>query len=119
MLIKDSTNTFRECGRFFDCSTSHITEEDNRLLMNESWAQDTSSPDHTTFTIISYGYKGGFFIYVSASIPFVESLQEDMQKMGYSDNLYKLMLKAAELECTFLRLDADGMKYDDFERFNW
>jgi len=93
----------------FDVSTCHITKKDNNLLIENK--DPSTNPE-----LIVYGYPEGYFIFVPDQ---VEDLQDKLKAEGYSKELINLLILAHQHDCIFLRLDADGVSYEDLPTFDW
>ena len=95
--------------KIFDVSTAHVTRKDDQILKK---AQDILDPP----TLIVYPYEEGYFIYVPIV---VKEYVSSMKKEGYSKAMVTLLTRARAHDCTFLRLDCDGMIYEDLPTYDW
>ena len=97
----------------FDCSTAHITAEDNRRLLEA--IGDPQAP------VIVYKYAEGYFIYVPTETDaFIGGTEkETIKAYGFSDAFINLLKVAADLGCKYLQLDSDAMEYEDLPTFEW
>jgi hypothetical protein len=104
--------------KVLEACTSHITQEDNKLLGQEDLAD-----------LVVYNIKGGktqygYLIYTGleegTSVQEEQSFtQASLKAAGFSDALYNLLSLARKNGCKFLQLDCDGVEYDDLPTFNW
>jgi len=90
-------------------STGHITGNDDKLL-------NTFTSSELCVYDYEYGYRIAVFEYNDEL--FQKSLQVIMEE-GYSESFCTLLLLAKEQKCQWLRLDCDGMVYDQLETFEW
>jgi len=96
-------------NKVLDCSTAHITNNDNNLLKEASKDSVNQNP------VIAYEYEYGFLVYV----PEDKDIRESALKYGYSKEFTNLIDKARELNCKYLQLDGDGIVYYDAPQFDW
>jgi len=89
---------------FLDVSTLHITERDNELLQDND------------FPMSVYEYECGYFIHAAGSF---EDAVENLRNFGMSEAFITIWKHARDLDCWFLRLDADGTEFEEFETFEW
>ena len=94
----------RHITKNFDCSTAHITGEDNNRLFS-----------YHNYLVI-YPYEEGVFIYVP-STDFEEFLNN--LKEIYSEHFKNLLRLAHDNDCKYLQLDSDGIEYEDLPTFDW
>ncbi len=87
---------------FLDCSTVHVTPADLDRLV-------------TSDVLINYPYREGFFVH-SAGDGFQETINK-ARAAGFSDEMIEALQLANKLGCWWLRLDADGLKYDFLQTF--
>jgi len=104
--------------KVLEACTSHITEQDNRLLKREDLA------DLAVYDIKGGKVQFGFLIYTGleegTSVQEEQSFtQESLKAAGFSDALYNLLSLARKAGCKFLQLDCDGVEYDDLPTFDW
>lgn len=98
----------------FDCSTGHITVQDNKLLKKS--VKDPESP------VIVYEYREGYFVFVSEDWKDGMGGQDEASNIkayGFSDAFVDLLRRTASLECKYLQLDGDAMEYEDLPTFEW
>jgi len=95
-----------EIERTLVLSTSHITEEDSRLL----------NPDVGCLAIIDSGY--GWFIRIPDKDGF-EGLAEQLKENGLSACVFALMQLADSHNCNWLHLDSDGPVIDSLPQHHW
>jgi hypothetical protein len=99
----------------FDCSTGHITAQDNKLLKKA--LTDPESP------VIVYEYREGYFVYVPTDMGNSGYLGAEEAKAikayGFSDAFVDLLKEASRLECKYLQLDGDAMEYKNLPTFEW
>jgi len=96
----------REIQKVLVASTGHISREDSELLKTDS---DSLSSE----CMLINEFEHGFTIFIS------DEKNEDSPDWKYSDALKKLIKLARELDCRYLKLDCDGLLYDDLEQFEW
>ena len=104
--------------KVLEACTSHITEEDDRLLKREdlsALAVYDVKADKTQFGYLIYtGLEEGTSVQEEQSFT-----QASLKTAGFSDALYNLLSLARKAGCKFLQLDCDGVEYDDLPIFNW
>ena len=89
---------------FLDVSTLHITERDNELLKQTY-----------EFPLSIYEYECGYFVHAAGA----EDATQSLYNFGMSEAFIKLWEHACRLDCWYLRLDADGTEFEEFETFEW
>lgn len=94
---------------YFDCSISHISREDEKLLNDIAWGFN----EHSSLSLmvppqfeLHEGY--GYFVLVP------EGTLDDV-----SLNLNIILGVARVNGCTWLRLDPDGKKHDGLDVYDW
>jgi len=92
----------------FDVSMGHITGKDDELL------QESKDPS-TNPELIVYAYPEGYFVFVPDDI---KDHKDKLKEEGYSKELIHLLILAHQHDCIFLRLDADGVSYEDLPTFD-
>lgn len=110
--VPQTLNNNPYINKVLDCSTAHITNNDNNLLKEASEAPKDSVNQNP---IIAHEYEYGFLVYV----PEDKDIRESALKYGYSKEFTNLIDKARELDCKYLQLDSDGVTYNNIFRFNW
>jgi len=95
-------------------STGHITLKDSNIL-------EEMSKDSTNLLLLTTLHGGyGFSIYAAGEErEDLRHLLEEEDNEGLSDNFYKLLNWAKNLNCTHLIIDADGPTYNGLEIFDW
>ena len=84
-------------------STAHITKNDKELL--EEGKQTAIYPDE---------YEYGFYIAISEDLT-----KEEIVKAGFSEQFARIYLDCRDENANHLRLDSDGMIYEEYEQFQW
>jgi hypothetical protein len=108
-----------EVERMMIMSTSHITAEDNRKLLN-----DDHTPCGCFFDLTPKGdnYPGSGFL-VACSEDLKDGVNDDdmqaMIKAGWSKAMVDIQVTALSRDCSYIRLDPDGMVYPDLPTFEW
>jgi len=90
-------------------STAHISEQDKDHL-------ETEAETNTAPTLVVYKYEYGYIIFVGSSI---EEIIDDGLTETYSLALCNLIKLAKDNGCTYLKLDCDGIIYEDLKTFDW
>ena len=88
--------------KYMDASTRYITKEDNAIL-----EADVDCP------VSLYEYEYGYFVHTGGFT------DKEVKEAGFSDEFLALLTYAADNDCWFLRLDADGDDTLDFPTFEW
>jgi hypothetical protein len=94
---------------YYDASTGHVSKHDTELL-----DQNVIDP---AGVLVVYKYPEGYWIYTGQDTS--DARKDGMRDYGYTEELIQLFYMAGRFKCNFLRLDADGMHYDDLPVFNW
>jgi len=89
-------------------STSHITEEDSRLL----------NPDVGFLAVIEHDQGYGWFVRVPDADGF-EELPNQLEAAGFSTCLSHLLSVAQSHNCAWIQLDADGPCYASLPQYHW
>lgn len=93
---------------YLDCNTAHITQEDYQEL-KLVYRMRGAYEDHK---IIIDKTDYGFWLYVPDNA--------DMLNLGYlSTSLYHLFKKAHKYNCTWIKLDQDGIIHEDLKQYEW
>jgi hypothetical protein len=97
--------------KYLDISTSHITENDGKLLRefdeflsNASLVVEPVRFGHHVFT--SNDSREDWFI-------------EDLKTHGFSDNFIAILQAADIADCTYIYFNPDGAVLESLERFDW
>lgn len=91
--------------KYMDCSTGHITWEDNVLL----------PMDYSPLTCYTYNFGVFVFTHVDdRNVP-----KEDALKFGFSKALIEILEIGSQQECNFIRFDCDGKGYEELPTFEW
>ena len=93
--------------KYMDCSTTHITKEDDKFL---DALTDDLSPD-----LIVDKYPYGYWMLLMDDA----HLEEVLHSTTISDNIKGILRKAKELDCIWIRLDADGFEHGDLPKYDW
>lgn len=93
---------------YLDCSTTHITEEDDDFLTDESL--DTRQP-----TLIVERTSYGYWLHALDSL----ELEEATEKGSLSKNIITILTKANQMKCFWIKLDNDGFVHDDLPKYDW
>lgn len=88
-----------------DCSTAHITKDDNDFL-----AEQVNTEFERTLIVTSQEY--GFWVYVPYEM-------EQIMEKEISDSLRTVLLKAFHANARYLLLDADGSDHEDLPTYEW
>ena len=88
--------------KMLDISTAHVTEHDTELLNND----DTP--------IVAYKYEFGHFVCINDELTIKELLD-----YGYTQEFCTIVGIALENECSLIKLDGDGIIYQDLKTFEW
>lgn len=104
-----------------DMSTAHISEDDvMNLERPHKYVVNLRCIDNP---IISYKYAEGFFVVVPPTTPKGKALPADTRRAlaeyGYSKDFIEIMAICVNQNMRFLRLDADGEKYNSLPTFDW
>ena len=89
---------------FLDVSTGHITRKDDLIIKT------------VEFPLGVYEYDCGYFIHTGV---ITEETEQELREAEMSEAFIKVWKRAVELDCWFLRLDADGTEFEEFETFEW
>lgn len=89
---------------FFDVSTMHVTERDCALIQR------------CGFPLVVYGYDHGYFVHCGTN---EADDEKNLRDAGMSEGFINVWKKGVANGCWFIRLDADGSSYQEFERFDW
>jgi hypothetical protein len=104
--------------KVLEACTSHITEEDDKLLKCEG------QNDLAVYDIKGGKVQYGYLIYTGLDEGSIREenqsfTQASLKAAGFSDALFNLLSLAKKSGCKFLQLDCDGVEYDDLPTFNW
>lgn len=90
-----------------DLSTGHITENDAKILTNNS--ETNLAPD-----VVVYEYEYGFFI------PILDHMDyKQIRSAGLSEAFVKILKRCKKEGVQLLRLDCDGSEDDKLQKFEW
>lgn len=98
-------------GKYLDCSTAHITEEDS-IILKEDYRNDGFVP----ISVANYIY--GFIIF----LPDLSQIEKDLEeiiKRGYSTDFIALMRYANQQGATLVVLDQDGSMIPGLHINDW
>ena len=98
-------------GKYLDCSTSHITEDDSIILKGD-YLNDGFVP----ISVAKYGY--GFIIF----LPDLSQIEEDLKEVidrGYSTDFIALIRYANQQGATLIVLDRDGSSIPGLNNNDW
>lgn len=101
----------REIQKMLVVSTAHISKDDNFIL---STFGDAGGP--TCLVVDQYPY--GYIVWVG-SYSSDEDYPVQIVNEGMSKEFIALMELAEQLDCEYLKVDADGPIYDDLPTFEW
>ncbi len=93
-------------GRYLDCSTAHITKNDDALLTE---GVDIRYDKH------AYGY----WIYVVCAEDDDGENVAVMQEYGFSKGFIELHQFAQKHRCGWIKLDRDGCDIPELKQFDW
>lgn len=100
-----------------DASTKHVTQYDMMTLDVEERFHtiESETPGRTEYNpVISHSYKEGAFVSLSP-----DTEDQEMVDFGYSWSFIRLWRYALSLDCTILRLDADGHDVPGMDINDW
>ena len=94
---------------YLDCSTTHITEEDDKFLTNYGEPFDGD--------LIIYPNEYGYWLHLMG-------MHENPKEFALitarlSDSLQAVFLKAKKEDCIWVKLDCDGFEHDDLPKYDW
>jgi len=100
-----------EVYKVFECSTCHITLEDNSYLTKVA-----KDPIEYWFPGVIHELDYGFFINI-----YKESFLDldEMQDYKGSHALLNIMKIAVQNDFIYIRIDRDGPDYDELDEFDW
>ncbi len=111
--------------KYIDVSTAHITKEDNeilRLCLNDE-KRDFPKSLTSGYVIESdiapagYGFEHGYWIFVGLGFDWGTVAQRDGSPLSPSFiNLYQ---RAYHSDADVMKIDCDGMIYDDLPKYDW
>lgn len=87
---------------YMDCSTRHITVEDNKFLLL----------CHSFFVTIPHNYGCWISIFHDG-----DYFEENIEKL--SESLKAIFRKAISNKCNLINLDTDGFIHSDLVSYNW
>lgn len=103
--------------KLMDISTIHITEKDNELLL-----ADVRLGNENRKSIVEQLHYG-YIVYVpEASIVKIRGCcnsPKELKKLGYSKYFIDIMENAINQNFGFIKFDAEGIQYEDLEKFEW
>lgn len=99
---------------YMDISTGHITSEDRDRLDVDA---ELTVGRNGAQAFIVFKYPEGWFVHIPPDADPTTDLE--LPANTYSDQVLKILEKASECDCCFVRFDADGLKYEDLEEFPW
>jgi hypothetical protein len=100
-------------GKMLDVSTSHITENDAKLL-DESDSKKQSSISRNPLSAFSKGV--GWLVNIPATD---EEVFKEILNYGYSNEFVELVKVALNHDCDWINLDCDGAEIEDLPKFDW
>ena len=106
-------------AKALDVSTSHITEEDAKLL--ESSTSQGEVHFGLGYPTIVYSYPEGYFVYahVGDNAAEVRDFNKACRAAGYSEAFLKVMQMARRNGCKYAQLDCDGIEYPQLKTYKW
>lgn len=110
MPVKPKVYSFNKkpyISKIVDMNMGHISQDDDKLL--------TQCIDDSNPPIVVYKYEEGYFIHMA----WYPDLPKALQMNGFSEEFINIYTKTAALKADFLRLDCDGVGYDDLPVFDW
>ena len=100
--------------KVLDISTTHITKKDEKLLRKDGKGKAIA-------TLVVYPYLYGYLVYVE-DISGTKNLLKEAQRIdkeGYSTEIINIFNWARSLKCSYIKLDGDGIEYEDLPTFDW
>ncbi len=82
----------------------HVTENDCELIKS------------CGFPLVVYDYDDGYFVHCGID---ETDDEKNLRDIGMSEGFINVWKKGVEYGCWFIRLDADGLSYQELKRFNW
>ena len=110
MSVKAKVYSFNKkpyTQKLIDMNMSHVSMEDDKLLT--TCTEDDNPP------IVVYDYEEGYFIHIS----WFPEMPQVLKDYGFSEEFIHIYTRTAALGADFLRLDCDGVGYDDLPVFDW
>lgn len=105
VLTRSGYESKYDIERVLIASTAHITEEEN------SWLRLMSESPQGQPLAYEYGFE--FWV------PPADILDDVMEEYDYPENVVRLIKKASELGCAYLKIDVNGLFYDEFPIYDW
>lgn len=95
--------------KYLDCSTAHITEQDDDLLR--------SSPSGLIIHQLEYGY----LVYVApeGAAEVVDEQRDHARAIGLSESFIKVIDYARNQGCGWVKFDANAMYVPYLDTHNW
>jgi hypothetical protein len=97
-------------GKFMDLSTSHITEDVDKILSNKS------SDSQWRSLLVIYDFEYGYWIHVPDD---GETFNSIIENASLPDCLFYVLQKAYDNGCLFIKLDSDGVEHEDLRKYDW
>ena len=104
--------------KYIDVSTAHITKEDGELLMacmGNTFPE--GAPDQGDIAPMGYNFDYGHWIFVGLGSDWGTVAQRDGSR--FSPSFINLYQRAAHSDADWMKIDCDGMIYDDLPKYVW
>jgi hypothetical protein len=104
--------------KYLDCSTSHVTKEENALLEAAGELEEVGSSalkSALPMRVINHNY--GWWVHAYDDDELIKDWDDKVREVA--PNLLALLLEARKLGCYWINLDSDGEKLEGFPVFDW
>lgn len=103
--MKKANNADTGIYKYMDCSTAHITENDNNFLT-------ANYSDLIIYPFPIMPNKHGFWLFVPGS-------EEEIKELKVSVSIKNVLVRAFKNDCQWVKLDADGLVHSDLKKYKW
>jgi len=112
--------------KYIDVSTAHITKEDNEILglcLNDEFWQDfpksltSGGVIESDIAPTGYGFDQGYWVWTGLGTGWATEARREGSKL--SESFINLYERAAHSDADWMKIDCNGMIYDDLPKYVW